>query len=93
MRQDKAQAPNGIKVIRLVTAAKEGILFFVPEPKSPHGIDVTPSGGYNIIGGKLSPMVTAYDGEKIKKAIADKKFAGTDDYGVLIIRLEDAMAA
>ena len=93
MRQGKAQELNGIKVIRLETAVKEDILFFVPKPKSPHGNDITPSGGYNIIGGKLSPMVTAYNGEKIKKAIADKKFAGTDDYGVPMIKLEDAMAA
>jgi len=57
---------NGIKVIRLETAVKEDILFFVPKPKSPHGNDITPSGGYNIIGGKLSPTVTAYDGEKIE---------------------------
>jgi len=93
VRQGKAEEINGIKVIRLETAIKEGILYFVPEPKSPHGNDITPSGRYNVIGGKLSPMVTVIDVEKLKRAIADRKFAGTDDYGVPIIRLEDVMAA
>ena len=34
---------NGIAVIPLQTAIDEGILYFTPEPKSPHGSDVTPA--------------------------------------------------
>ena len=30
-------------------AVKEGVLFLIPEPKSPHGVDVTPDGKYLII--------------------------------------------
>uniref|UniRef100_A0A7C5LEV6 Nitrous-oxide reductase n=1 Tax=Caldiarchaeum subterraneum TaxID=311458 RepID=A0A7C5LEV6_CALS0 len=93
VRAGKAVEMNGVKVVTLETAVKEGVLFFVPEPKSPHGCDMSPSGRYVVIGGKLSPVVTIYDVEKIKSAIADKRFEGTDPYGVPIIRFEDAKAA
>ena len=92
-RQGKAKEINGIKVITLDTAIKEGIIFFAPEPKSPHGCDITPSGRYVVIGGKLEPLVTIYDVEKIKKAIADQRFQGEDPYGVPILRFEDVKAA
>ena len=44
---------NGMNVIPLETAIAEGLLYFMPEPKSPHGVDVTPDGEYIIVGGKL----------------------------------------
>ena len=42
------------------TAVEEGILFLVPEPKSPHGVDVTPDGKYIVVGGKLDTHATVY---------------------------------
>ena len=39
----KAKKVNGHDVLMMETAIKEGILFLVPEPKSPHGVDVTPT--------------------------------------------------
>jgi nitrous-oxide reductase len=93
VRQGRAVEMNGIKVIPLDVAAKEGVLFFAPEPKSPHGCDISPSGRYVVIGGKLAPVVTIYDVEKIKRAIADQKFAGTDRYGVPVLRFDDVKAA
>ena len=41
--------------IGLQTLIDEGILYFVPEPKSPHGVDVAPSGDYLVVSGKLDP--------------------------------------
>jgi nitrous-oxide reductase len=63
----------------------EGILHFAPEPKSPHGVDVTPNGQYMVVAGKLDPHVTVYSIEKIKKAIAEKKYSGKDEYGVPVL--------
>ncbi len=68
---------NGFRVIPLKTAVEEGILYFVPEPKSPHGVDVTPDGEHIVVSGKLDPHVTIYHMDKIKKAIAGKDFEGT----------------
>jgi len=51
---------NGFPVIALQTLIDEDILFFVPEPKSPHGADVTPRGDYIVVSGKLDPHVSVY---------------------------------
>lgn len=84
----KFEVLNGIRVIALQTAIDEGILHFAPEPRSPHGIDVDPTGNYMVVGGKLDPHATIYDIELIKKAIADKDYEGTDEFGVPILKYE-----
>ncbi len=55
------------------------IAWFLPLAKSPHGVDVSPSGRWIIGSGKLSPTTTVYDIEKVKKAIAEKDFEETID--------------
>jgi nitrous-oxide reductase len=76
------------RVIPLDVAVEEGLLYFAPEPKSPHGVDVTPDGRKLIISGKLDPHATVYSWEKIQQAIADENFSGTDDYGVPILSFD-----
>lgn len=83
---------NGMAVISLETAIEENILYFTPEPKSPHGADVTPGGEYVVVGGKLDPHVTVYSFEKIMAAIEGGDFE-TDQYGVPVIPLDDTMEA
>ena len=85
LRQGRCKEINGIKVLSLEDAIKEGVLFFVREPKSPHGVDTSPGGHFISVGGKLAPYATVYSTEKIKQAIADKKFEGQDRYGVPIL--------
>jgi nitrous-oxide reductase len=75
---------NGFNVIALDTAVAENLLYFAPEPKSPHGVDVSPGGEYLVISGKLDPHVTVYSFEKIQAAIADGKHT-PDDYGVPVL--------
>lgn len=81
----KTKSINGFPVIMLETSTAEGILHFAPEPKSPHGVDVTPDGRYMVVAGKLDPHVTVYSIEKIKKAIAEKRFSTRDEYGVPVL--------
>jgi nitrous-oxide reductase len=88
----QAEEINGIPVIRLQTAIDEGLLYFTPEPKSPHGSDVTPGGEYVVVGGKLDPHVTVYSFEKIKAAI-DAGSLESDQYGVPVIPLDKSMEA
>jgi len=83
---------NGFDVIMLDTAVEEELLYFTPEPKSPHGVDVSPGGEYLVVSGKLDPHVTVYSFEKIEEAIAAGNFE-TDDYGVPILDLDDVMEA
>lgn len=88
----KAETINGMAVIRLQTAIDEGLLYFAPEPKSPHGADVTPGGEYIIVGGKLDPHVTVYSFQKIQDTIAAGGLT-TDVYGVPVLPLDKVMEA
>ena len=88
----KTEKINGIDVIRMQTAIDEGLLYFAPEPKSPHGVDVTPRGDYITIGGKLDPHVSVYSFQKIQDAIA-KGPSDKDAYGVPVLKFEDVLQA
>lgn len=74
-------------VINLKTAVAEGLLYFAPEPKSPHGVDVTPKGEFIVVAGKLDPHVSVYSIAKIKKAIADKAHE-PDAFGVPVLNYD-----
>jgi nitrous-oxide reductase len=88
----KAEVRNGMKILTLETAAAEGVLYLIPEPKSPHGIDVDPSGRYLVVGGKLDPHVTIYDFEKVKAAAEASDFEGEDAFGVPILNFDSVVA-
>ena len=82
---------NNHPVITMKTAIEEGLVFLIAEPKSPHGVDVTPDGKFLIVGGKLDTQVSVYSFEKIKAAIDAKKFSSKDPYGLPIIDIKDAL--
>jgi nitrous-oxide reductase len=84
---------EGFPVISLKTSIEEGLIYLTPEPRSPHGADVTPKGEFIVVSGKLDPHTTIYSIEKIKKAIADKTFSGYDDYGLPILDFDSVMEA
>ncbi len=83
---------NGFPVIPLETAIEEGLLYFAPEPKSPHGVDITPGGEYMVISGKLDPHTTIYSFEKVQAAIESGNWT-PDRYGVPLLDLDDVMEA
>ncbi|MEJ1360083.1 MAG: Sec-dependent nitrous-oxide reductase, partial [Candidatus Sedimenticola sp. (ex Thyasira tokunagai)] len=87
----KVKKVNGSYLITMEQAVKEGIFFLIPEPKSPHGVDVSPDGTHIIVSGKLDSHTWVYSWDKIKKAIDAKKFEGKDPYGVPIIAMKDAL--
>ena len=87
----KAKKINGHDVLSIDTAVKEGILFLVPEPKSPHGVDVTPDGKLITVSGKLDTHVSVYSFEKIMAAIKAGKFESKDPYGIPVIGMKDAL--
>ena len=79
---------SGVPVID--PARAPGIMYLLPCGKSPHGVDVEPSGEYVICSGKLQPTSTVFSFAKIQDAIARKSFAGEED-GIPVIKYEDAM--
>ncbi len=82
---------NGHAVIPIETAIKEGILFLIPEVKSPHGVDVTPDGKRIIVSGKLDTHASVYSFDKIMAAIKAGKFESKDPYGIPVIAMADAV--
>ncbi len=84
---------NGIKMIRLDVAAKQGVLHLVPEPRNPHGVDVSPSGDYIVVSGKLDPHASVFSIEKLKAAIETKDYDGTDEFGVPILKMASCLEA
>jgi nitrous-oxide reductase len=91
IKAGKSTKVNGGNVLPIDVAVKEGVLFLVPEPKSPHGVDVSPDGKYIIVSGKLDSHAWVYSWDKIQKAIKDKTFEGKDPYGIPIISMKDAL--
>lgn len=72
VKEGKTETIDGVPVIDPTKA--EGVLYFVPVAKSPHGIDVDPSGQWVIASGKLEPSVTVFNFEKFLKAVEAKEF-------------------
>ncbi len=62
-----------------------GVMYYVPLAKSPHGIDVDPSGQWIVGGGKLEPSATVYNFEKFQAAIEAEDFED-EKRGVPVVR-------
>lgn len=68
-----------------------GAVYFLPTPKSPHGVDIDPTGEYIIGNGKLSADLSVHSFTKMLAAIENKKFDG-EAYGIPILKFEDVLA-
>lgn len=79
------------EVLQLEAKDLEGLCYFIPCPKSPHGADVDPSGKYIAASGKLAAVIPVFSFEKIQKAIADKAFEG-EFGGIPVIKYDAALA-
>ena len=67
-----------------------GIVYFLPTPKSPHGVDIDPSGEYIVAGGKLATVIPVHSFTKLKKAIDDKAFEKEID-GIPVLKYGSVM--
>ena len=68
----------------------EGIVFFMPCPKSPHGCDTDPSGEYIVGSGKLAALIPVFSFTKIQQAIANKTF-DADYEGIPVLKYESVL--
>jgi len=69
----------------------EGLVYFLPTPKSPHGVDVDPTGEYIVAGGKLSSTIPVHSFTKMQQAIKDKQFDETVA-GVPVLKFDAVLA-
>lgn len=88
--EGKATMIGGAPV--LDPAKVPGVVYLVPVPKSPHGVDVNPTGEYIACSGKLQAEVSVYSFDKLQKAIAAKAFDG-DRMGVPVLKYDDCIEA
>jgi len=77
VKDGKAKTIGGADVLDPVDV--EGLAYYIPLAKSPHGVDVAPNGRWIVGSGKLSPTTTVFDFEKIQAAIDAKDFSETID--------------
>jgi nitrous-oxide reductase len=68
-----------------------GIVYYLPTPKSPHGVDIDPTGEYIVAGGKLATVIPVHSFTKMVKAIADKAFEKEID-GIPVLKYDAVIA-
>jgi nitrous-oxide reductase len=69
----------------------DGIVYYLPTPKSPHGVDVDPTGEYIVAGGKLATVIPVHSFTKLTKAIEAKQFETTID-GIPVLKYDAILA-
>ena len=80
------------KTVKILDPADcPGLVYFLPTPKSPHGVDVDPTGEYIIGNGKLSADLTVHSFTKMIAAIENKSFE-TTIAGVPVLKFEEVAA-
>ncbi len=67
------------------------LVYFLPTPKSPHGVDVDPTGEFIVPGGKLSATIAVHSFSKMLAAIAADDFDG-EAYGIPILNFDSIVA-
>jgi nitrous-oxide reductase len=79
--------------VRVIDPAKApGVVYFAGLGKSPHGVDVSPSGQWIIGSGKLSPTTTVFNFEKVLEAIENEDYEDVVD-GIPVLTYESVREA
>ncbi len=80
------------KSVKVLSPAEcPGLIYYLPTPKSPHGVDVDPSGEYIAAGGKLAAIIPVHSFSKMMKAIEDEEFEKHVD-GIPVLKYEAVLA-
>ena len=90
-KKHTAYSEKNSEVKILTPADCPGLIYYLPTPKSPHGVDVDPTGEYIAAGGKLAAVIPVHSFSKMIKAIENKDFE-TEVYGIPVLKYESVMA-
>ena len=85
----KSEVIDKVKV--LDPADCPGMIYYIPTPKSPHGVDIDPSGEYIVAGGKLATVIPVHSFSKMTAAIESKAFDGELD-GIPVLKYDAVVA-
>ena len=86
-----AKTEKNDEVIVLDPRDLPGIIYYLPTPKSPHGVDVSPDGKLIVAGGKLSTVIPVHSFDKMIAAIENEDFEGEID-GIPVLRYDAILA-
>ncbi|MCB0607236.1 MAG: Sec-dependent nitrous-oxide reductase [Lewinellaceae bacterium] len=78
------------KVKVLLPSECPGLVYFLPTPKSPHGVDVDPTGEYIVGNGKLSADLTVHSFTRMLKAIENQAFE-SEVAGIPVLKFEEVV--
>jgi len=90
-KQGKYTIINDHPVISMDVMVANDALFLIPEPKSPHGVMIDPTGQYITVSGKLDTHVSVYDIKKMTALIDKKEYDDTDAYGIPILSMTKSL--
>ncbi|MBN2732738.1 MAG: Sec-dependent nitrous-oxide reductase [Balneolaceae bacterium] len=80
-----------LKEVRVLDPRElEGIVYFLPTPKSPHGVDVDPTGQYIAAGGKLSTVIPVHSFSKMQQAIENEDYEG-EVMGIPVLKYDSIL--
>ncbi len=89
---------DGIAVAETLTGSKvlevadcPNMVYYLPTPKSPHGVDVNPTGEFMAAGGKLAALIPVHSFAKMNAAIAARDFIG-EAGGIPILKYESILS-
>lgn len=75
----------------LVPSECPGLIYYLPTPKSPHGVDVDPTGEYIVGNGKLSADLTVHSFDKMMAAIENQSYDEEVD-GIPVLKFDEVVA-
>lgn len=68
-----------------------GLIYYLPTPKSPHGVDVDPTGEFIVGAGKLSADMAVHSFDKMIKAIEAESYETVID-GIPVLKFDEVLA-
>jgi nitrous-oxide reductase len=68
-----------------------GLVYYMPCPKSPHGVDVTPDGLSIVASGKLAAIIPVFSFQKMLTAIDKKQYDGMIDGNIPVLKYESVL--
>jgi len=86
-----AKSERKTSVTMLEPANCPGAVYYLPTPKSPHGVDIDPTGEYIVAGSKLATVIPVHSFTKLQRAIADRAFEKEID-GIPVLKYDAVMA-
>lgn len=85
----RSELKNSVRMIE--PADCPDMIYYLPTPKSPHGVDVDPTGEYIVAGGKLATTIPVHSFSKMIDAIANERFE-TVIGGIPVLEYEAVLA-